>query len=578
MVNVRVPFQDCSAAERARITLEGKRFTWNGNQIIHTRLEEPVQYKLSIPVRQYDAQKRHWDELASSGADCSLKIDAPRFPGRQHVFILVSGKEKQAVGQLKVRAEDLARGETLGGWTMGLGQGFLDAVAARNRVFIVRDQRTRALQAFGEPSGVAQARAEIKEEEDRLASQEIAITLKPGVVPYFLRHGLAALREELGEQNARLDGPRERCVLIVRGGDTARRAVDRHLADAVTHRPAANTAEATCPVCYMEPSAPFRLGCGHIYCTVCAKHLLSSATDNKSFPLICIGDEAACGTPIPIPTIRKFLTNDAVTKLLDASFAAYIERNPDKLKYCRTAACEQVYATGGEQQYLTCPSCFATVCNSCDEGVHTGRTCAENADDIQRRRDLQHSDALFVNQNYKRCPKCQVLIEKTAGCNHMECLSCHAHFCWRCMRVFARDEIYEHMTTVHGGYGMGEEVGRVQVDRPRAQADPPPHPPRQPVQELQFGAYDILEQHRILRDIQERRNRAAQAAHTGWGAEVHRRAEALRQAGHLREETQQRHRVEAEMLRRQREEAERLQRQRAEAERRNGGGWGCTVM
>jgi LSD1 subclass zinc finger protein len=30
----------------------------------------------------------------------------------------------------------------------------------------------------------------------------------------------------------------------------------------------------------------------------------------------------------------------------------------------------------------------------------------------------------------KDCPKCATLIEKTDGCNHIECSGCHGHICW----------------------------------------------------------------------------------------------------------------------------------------------------
>ncbi|TRM59279.1 hypothetical protein BD626DRAFT_437228 [Schizophyllum amplum] len=501
MVNVRAHFNDWNTAEQIRLSLTGKTFAWNGNWIVNARLDGPVQYKLSIPVRQYEAQKRQWDALAQGGPSdraCSLKIDAPRFPGRPHVFIQISGTEKQTVGQLKVRIEDLARGETLAAWQVGLNDTFLNRVSTGTGAFLSRDARTRMLKAFGESIAIAQAREKIQGEVDRLTSQEISFPLKPGAVSYFLRQGITALKEELGEDNAKLDGPRARCTLIVRGGNAARRAVERHLEESVNYQPTPNTAEAICPVCYLEASASFRLGCGHVYCTACAKHLLSSATENKTFPLTCIGDEATCGVPIPIPTIRKFLTDDAMNKLFDAAFAAHIERNPDKLKYCRTAACEQVYPSSGDvQQFVSCPSCFATICASCDEGARAGTTCAENARDSQRKLEDRLNETLVAEQNYKRCPSCHILVEKIVGCNHITC-RCGTHFCWRCTQAFARDEIYPHMREVHGGIGMDEDV------RPPQGAAPAPVPPA-PAFNLAFNPEQILEQQRILVQI-ERQN------------------------------------------------------------------------
>ncbi len=32
----------------------------------------------------------------------------------------------------------------------------------------------------------------------------------------------------------------------------------------------------------------------------------------------------------------------------------------------------------------------------------------------------------------KSCPGCGIAIVKNGGCNHIECVSCHKHFCWLC--------------------------------------------------------------------------------------------------------------------------------------------------
>ena len=54
------------------------------------------------------------------------------------------------------------------------------------------------------------------------------------------------------------------------------------------------------------------------------------------------------------------------------------------------------------------------------------------------------------NENVKKCPECKILIEKNGGCNHMTCPKCKVHICWNCMGVFPVDEIYNHMSAVHG--------------------------------------------------------------------------------------------------------------------------------
>jgi len=37
--------------------------------------------------------------------------------------------------------------------------------------------------------------------------------------------------------------------------------------------------------------------------------------------------------------------------------------------------------------------------------------------------------------NYRNCPHCGILIERSEGCNRMHCVGpgCGKFFCWRCM-------------------------------------------------------------------------------------------------------------------------------------------------
>ncbi|KAI5900541.1 uncharacterized protein SCHCODRAFT_02608177 [Schizophyllum commune H4-8] len=452
---IRLRLDSLDRALQAHNAFNRKKFSWNGNSPIHAFVDEPVQFKLTIPFREYRAQRKQWSELEASHSpaqpgrhDCFLELKGLMWSGTS-VDVTISGWQKEAVGRLKVRVENLARGETLVGGIPGLSDRFLDEVELLTNALIIRDRRTRALRGIGEPEALARARSHLQDEAERLASLEITFFLKPNVAPYFLRLGIPALKEELGEGCVRLRG---RSSLVVRGGEVARRAVERHMAEAETCRFADRATGSTCPVCYMEPVSPFRLGCGHEYCAACAKLLLSSATDNKTFPLLCVGDNATCGVPIPIPTIRKFLTDEGMNRLFDAAFAAHVERNPDKVKYCRTAGCEQVYAVTAEQQFAPCPSCFAGVCTACNEDAHTDRTC----DEVRRAKDEERlNNKLCTDQNYKRCPNCNILVEKTAGCNHMSC-RCGTHFCWLCMQAFpSGKETYDHMSQVHGGFYAG---------------------------------------------------------------------------------------------------------------------------
>lgn len=43
------------------------------------------------------------------------------------------------------------------------------------------------------------------------------------------------------------------------------------------------------------------------------------------------------------------------------------------------------------------------------------------------------------------CPGCQYGTMKSAGCNHMTCVVCEAHWCWECGGEFDADTIYDHL-------------------------------------------------------------------------------------------------------------------------------------
>ena len=45
--------------------------------------------------------------------------------------------------------------------------------------------------------------------------------------------------------------------------------------------------------------------------------------------------------------------------------------------------------------------------------------------------------------DYNSCPACMTPIEKIEGCNHVECGSCHAHFCWICKADITKEQ-YAH--------------------------------------------------------------------------------------------------------------------------------------
>jgi len=485
-IKVQARFSSWDHAKAAMDSLQGRRLKDN-YPLFSFRLPSPLRYSVSIPLQQYHAQKRRWDALAKDNSDpkgTNLRIKV----GDYKTFLNLRGDDRKEVGALKVRVETMVKGEKLDSncWHRSFGsptgKEFLNDLYSKTGVFVRNDWRLHALKLFGDGARREEALEFIKAEVERLNFDEWTVTLKRQSVGFFVRKGLTVLKEELGNDAVTLDLTSTPCKLTIKGGESARHAVTRLMTEAASGLDLIIKTVITdmCPVCYEQVTTPIELGCGHNYCTSCFRHYLLSAPDSKTFPLVCIGNEDSCKIPIPIPILQRFLTPPQFDRLIETAVRIYIDKHPDEIRYCTTPDCIQIYTCRSEGDAGQCPSCFATVCTSCHEEAHSGMTCSERKLYMDPAEQERLNEEWAKDNGIKRCPKCSVWIEKTEGCNHMEC-KCGAHICWKCMGVFSSGEIYDHMNTAHGGI-----YDHIPADEPLAAApafvpipnqNPPPHRP-----------------------------------------------------------------------------------------------------
>ncbi|KAI1074240.1 hypothetical protein F5B20DRAFT_564225 [Whalleya microplaca] len=79
---------------------------------------------------------------------------------------------------------------------------------------------------------------------------------------------------------------------------------------------------------------------------------------------------------------------------------------------------------------------------NCDE-------CRENSSVASKPKDVKI---------IKYCPGCRTPTEKISGCDHIHCTICKNHWCFFCGEAVVENEIYNHMSRVHGGYYGGNEA------------------------------------------------------------------------------------------------------------------------
>ncbi|KAK0503553.1 hypothetical protein EDD18DRAFT_1245369 [Armillaria luteobubalina] len=451
ILSIRVLFDTWDSAKKVHDALLDRRFDYICNSAFWLRIAPQALYTIIIPSGQYCSQETLWKELQENIKDrkaCNIII-RPLNGGDYR--IQVSGTVKAALGALKVRVERLAAGEKIDGWYDHLTypQAHLVQKITEAGAFLRSDYWKRTLKLYGEPKAVEKAKVIVMEELNRLASLEVTVKLERSSVGYFARTGLAAMREVFGEDNVTLNV--RSSAITVRGGEEVRLHLNNHITES---RKSVNVnvtpGSQTCPVCYDEVLTPFQLVCEHVYCTGCIRHFLTSAAQTGVFPLVCMGNESTCGTPISIPVIQKFLPQPAFNHLLETVFTTHVDKHPQEFRYCKTPDCTQIYRRSEAVSVLRCPSCFSEICSSCGEDSH-GRMSCEYAlihnNPVEQERKSQ--TWLLQRRDIKQCPTCSRLLQKAEGCNHITC-PCRAHICWRCMEVFNANNIYDHMSTVHG--------------------------------------------------------------------------------------------------------------------------------
>ncbi|KAF9483017.1 hypothetical protein BDN70DRAFT_892071 [Pholiota conissans] len=373
---IKIGFSTWKEAKQGHDTMDKKRLKDDVNfPLLRSVLPCPVQYSIEIPKPQFLVQKTSWDELSSIQEEANLK-----FEDRGDIFIHVLGYSKKAAGSLKVRIERLAAGERLDAtlWHSSFaehaGKDFFERILKEKNVYVRNDITRRRLSLCGDRNAFNKANQMIKDEVGRLTLLSTTMTLDPEYIREFMAVGWRKLKELIGQDNVVANTVTPRQVEVtVRGGLKSTHHLRRLVNEAhSTFLDPDDTGVEFCSLCEEATSIPEKLGCGHSYCPGCISQFLASATNlrNKSFPLICQGNEGTCKVPIPIPFIRRFLHPQLFENLVEVAFIAYLDKKPQDLRFCKTPKCIQMYSRRSKSIALECPGCSLTVCAMCGEEAH----------------------------------------------------------------------------------------------------------------------------------------------------------------------------------------------------------------
>ena len=457
-------FMTPADAKAAAENLHGRKPQFTGYSRIYARHIKTITFKVSLAKFQRAAASIHslaetiWRQKAGNTLSVLDK--------HTHFSLQLCGRDLKVLGRLKAEVEKVLNGEAVllkdgkTAWEdffkRSVGIAFLqDLERAHTGVSIETDHTRRKIRLFGVAEKRSVVREKILGKIDELRLQKSCfIPLEGRLLAAFVNGELASLREKLGSEHIILDFGGH--ALRLRGDekvfDVAKDAVEMVRKKYKISR-SRRAIAVECPVCFDEVSSPIKMDCGHSWCRTCFHNYLTAACEQKFFPLTCLGNEGKCTERISLYAAKEVLSAADFDATVSAAFDTYVQTHPDELHYCPTPDCSQIFRPAPEGIFLQCPSCLVRICPACNADAHDGLTCAEFKD----------GDDLFKEwagqRDVKRCPGCNIAIEKDEGCNHMKCTVCQTHICWMCMKTFpGGDGIYGHMRIEHGGFGLGPIV------------------------------------------------------------------------------------------------------------------------
>ena len=191
-----------------------------------------------------------------------------------------------------------------------------------------------------------------------------------------------------------------------------------------------------CPVCYDDSPLDdcYSLRCGHIFCRKCYEMQITCQIRDGRDCIKMTCPAFKCSVPVALGTVLAVCSDVAFQQL----YVKYLTYNfiamNHCMRFCPGNGCEQVVYGRCLKKNVEC-ACGESFCFKCGMEAHDPCTC-----DQLRLWNIKCQDDndsyVYLQRHTRSCPKCKISCELDAlNCGYMQCKSCAAFFCWRCMQV-----------------------------------------------------------------------------------------------------------------------------------------------
>jgi len=186
-----------------------------------------------------------------------------------------------------------------------------------------------------------------------------------------------------------------------------------------------------CTICYEKLINKNNIShlCNHFFCDNCIKtYLTNKIISGNVLNIKCL--LGGCQREYSDNDIKQNVSPNIYRKYKKFKFQKLIFSNPEKhFVQCPYPDCPEIVEVENfDEEFVKCENkhIFCYKCRSLN--YHRKYQC-QNED-----KELLSSLYNYDNfENYRLCPKCNILIEKNNGSNEITCINCGYKFCWLCL-------------------------------------------------------------------------------------------------------------------------------------------------